>query len=167
MRVSAAPIPATFAESVAALSKAAGARTFGEGWTYGSTPLCEGCHPTQAAQWRTTDHAQAFETLERKGHDREPACMGCHMTGFLLAGGPQNFETATTQFTEVGCEACHGPSVAHVLSPDKHKGTSRTVGPIVCLGCHTPDQNLGPFVVADAMKEVVGPGHGLRLRPAP
>ena len=38
---------------------------------------------------------------------------------------------------------------------------SNTVDPIVCLGCHTPDQNLGPFAVAAAMKEVVGPGHGL------
>ena len=36
---------------------------------------------------------------------------------------------------------------------------------IVCLGCHTPDQNLGLFAVAAAMKEVVGPGHGLPPRP--
>jgi hypothetical protein len=86
--------------------------------------------------------------------------MGCHMTGFLLPGGPQNLETATTQFANVGCEACHGPSVDHVRSTDKRQGTSRTVDPVICLGCHTPDQNRG-FAVVDAMKNVVGPGHGL------
>jgi hypothetical protein len=159
-RVAAGPIAATFAESVAALSKAAGVRTFGENWTYGSTALCAGCHPAQAAQWKTTDHAHAFATLEHAGKGHEPSCMGCHTTGFLLPGGAQSFESAA-QFVDVGCEACHGPSVAHVVSMDKRKGTSRTVDPIVCLGCHTPDQNIGPFAVAAAMKEIVGPGHGL------
>jgi hypothetical protein len=165
VRVASGPIAATFDESVAAMAKSLGHRTYGENWTYNSTGLCVGCHTTQAAQWRTTDHAHAFATLKAKGHDREPLCIGCHMTGFLLPGGPQNFETATTQFTDVGCEACHGPSVEHVVSVDKHKGTSRRVDPGVCLGCHTPDQNLGDFVVAEAMKEIVGPGHG--LAPAP
>jgi hypothetical protein len=122
--------------------------------------LCAGCHPAQAAQWKTTDHAHAFATLEHAGKGRDPSCMGCHSTGFLLPGGAQNLESAA-QFVDVGCEACHGPSVAHVVSMDKRKGTSRTVDPIVCLGCHTPDQNIGPFAVAAAMKEIVGPGHGL------
>ena len=145
---------------MAAFSKAAGVRTFGENWTYGSTSLCAGCHPAQAAQWKTTDHAHAFATLEHAGKGRDPSCMGCHSTGFLLPGGAQNLESAA-QFVDVGCEACHGPSVAHVVSMDKRKGTSRTVDPIVCLGCHTPDQNIGAFAVAEAMKEIVGPGHGL------
>ncbi len=47
------------------------------------------------------------------------------------------------------------------MSPNKHQGTSRRVDPVVCLGCHTPDQNIGTFSVAEAMKEVIGPGHGL------
>ena len=159
VRVAAAPIVATFAESVAALSKAAGARTYGENWTYGSTTLCAGCHPAQTAQWKTTDHAHAYATLEHAGKAGDPSCMGCHVTGFLLPGGAQNFESAP-QFADVGCEACHGPSAAHVVSMNKRKGTSRTVDPIVCLGCHTPDQNLGAFTVGAAMNEIVGPGHG-------
>ena len=163
VRVAAGPIATTFAESVAALSKAAGARTYGENWSYGSTAVCVGCHPAQTAQWNTTDHAHAFATLQKAGKDRDPACMGCHLTGFLLPGGAQNFESAA-QFVNVGCEACHGPSVPHVVSMDKHKGTSRRVSPMVCLGCHTPDQNVGAFSVEAAMKEIVGPGHG---RPGP
>ncbi|MFL5306167.1 MAG: multiheme c-type cytochrome [Polyangia bacterium] len=162
VRVAAGPITATFAESVAAM-KAAGISSYGENWSYGSTALCSGCHATQAAQWRTTDHAHAFATLEKAGRSRDPACMGCHFTGFLVPGGAQNLESAD-QFRDVGCETCHGPSVAHVTSTDKRKGTSRAVDPIVCLGCHTPDQNVGPFVVADGTKEIVGPGHGLPPR---
>src|SRR5204863_346798 len=62
VRVASGPVAATVADSVAALSKAAGVSTFGENWRYGSTPLCAGCHPTQAAQWKTTEHAQAYAT---------------------------------------------------------------------------------------------------------
>ncbi|HVT06234.1 MAG TPA: multiheme c-type cytochrome [Polyangia bacterium] len=159
VRVASGPIAATFAESVAAM-KAAGTSSYGENWTFGSTALCSGCHAPEAAQWQTTDHAHAFATLKKAGRDRDPACMGCHVTGFLLPGGAQNFESAA-QFQNVGCEDCHGPSVAHVASTNKRAGTSRAVDATVCLGCHTPDQNVGPFVVAAAMREIVGPGHGL------
>ena len=93
--------------------------------------------------------------------------MGCHMTGFLVPGGVQNFES-TPYFVNVGCEACHGPSTAHITSADKHRGTSRAVDPVLCFGCHTPDQNRGPFVLAEAMKQIVGPGHGQPVpKPAP
>ncbi len=162
LRVAAAPVLATFAESIAARGKA-GLGTFGEGWTYATTRLCIACHAEEGAQWKTTSHAAAFATLEDNARARDPSCMGCHMTGFLLPGGAQNLETATTQFADVGCEACHGPSVDHVRSSDKRQGTSRTVDPVICLGCHTPDQS-GAFEVADAMKHVVGPGHGLPSR---
>jgi hypothetical protein len=161
-RVAAGPIAATFAESVAALSKA-GVRTYGENWTYGTTGLCAACHAAELAQWKTTDHAHAYATLELAGKDRDPSCMGCHMTGFLVPGGAQNLESAS-QFVDVGCEACHGPSVTHVRSVDKRKGTSRIVAPAVCLGCHTPDRSPGPFALAAAIKQVIGPGHGLRSR---
>jgi Cytochrome c554 and c-prime len=129
-------------------------------WTYGSTPGCALCHQRQAAQWQTTDHARALATLQKNGHDRDAACLGCHTTGLLEPGGTRNLKTATTYFHDVGCESCHGPSAAHVRSADKHKGTSRKVDPLVCLGCHTPDQNVGPFDYAAARKEILGPGHG-------
>ena len=163
VRAAEGPIPRTFAESVALLSKAAGVRTYGEKWTYASTSLCQGCHLAESAQWMTTDHARAYETLEAAGREHDPACMGCHMTGFLLPGGAQNFESAA-QFANVGCEACHGPSVTHVVSMDKRRGTSRTVPGAVCLGCHTPDQSERPMDLPAALSRVLGPGHG---RPDP
>jgi len=155
------PVYTTFLESEAALSKAKGRRTYGEEWQYGTTGLCKGCHSSQFAQWSSTDHAHAFASLT-DGREKEPGCMGCHMTGFLVPGGVQNLESAH-YFVDVGCEACHGPSTAHVTSTDKHRGTSRKVDPVLCFGCHTPDQNRGPFVLAEAMKEMVGPGHGQPL----
>jgi hypothetical protein len=132
-----------------------------ENWTFGSTSACAACHQRQEAQWQTTDHAHALETLTTKGHDREPGCLGCHMTGFLAPGGTRNLKTVKTFFPNVGCESCHGPSVEHVRALDKRIGTSRKVDAMVCLGCHTPDQNLGPFDFAAALKEVLGPGHGM------
>jgi hypothetical protein len=159
-RVARGPIAATFAESVAALSKTTGGRTASENWTYATSSLCAACHPSQAAQWKTTSHAQAYATLTLAGKDHDPSCMGCHMTGFLSPGGAQNFESAL-QFVDVGCEACHGPSTAHVVSMNKRRGTSRSVDPLVCLGCHVPEQNGGTFAVAAAFKQIIGPGHGL------
>ncbi|MEA2700445.1 MAG: hypothetical protein QOI66_4716 [Myxococcales bacterium] len=132
-----------------------------ESWTYASTRACADCHAQQAEQWATTDHAHAMATLKKKGHDRDPACVGCHSVAFLLPGGTVNLDTLNTYFADVACEGCHGPGVAHVRSMNKKLGTSRRVDPLVCLGCHTPDQSQGPFDYATALKEVIGPGHGL------
>ncbi len=132
-----------------------------ERWTYASTNGCALCHEREVQQWMTTDHAHAFATLRDAGRSADPACLGCHMTGFLRPGGTQYVDTATTSFPDVGCEACHGPSAEHVGSVNKKKGTSLKVDPVVCLGCHAPDQSVEPFDYAVALPKVIGPGHGL------
>jgi hypothetical protein len=132
-----------------------------ENWDYGSSQGCALCHQHQDAQWRTTDHSHALATLKTAGHDRDPECLGCHMTGFLVPGGTRNIKTAYTYFADVGCEACHGPSVVHMRAPSNHQGTSRKVATRVCFGCHTPDQSRGTFDPEAALKQVVGPGHGV------
>ena len=132
-----------------------------ENWDYGSSQGCALCHQHQDAQWRTTDHSHALATLKTAGHDRDPECLGCHMTGFLVPGGTRNLKTAYTYFADVGCEACHGPSVVHMRAPSNHQGTSRKVAMRVCFGCHTPDQSRGTFDSEAALKQVVGPGHGV------
>jgi hypothetical protein len=131
-----------------------------EVWTYASNEACAMCHKEQYEQWKTTDHAEALATLKKNKHDLEPACLGCHMTGYLQPGGTRRFETLMTHLPNVGCESCHGGSALHVRSVNKKEGTSRKVGAEVCLGCHTPDQNIGPFEYAVALKSVLGPGHG-------
>jgi len=129
-------------------------------WDWGSTESCGYCHAKEVEQWKTTDHAHAFATLKKAKHDKDPSCLGCHSIGFLQFGGTRDFVMARGQFANVGCEACHGPSSVHVRSVDKKKGTMRAVDASVCLGCHTPDQNIGAFDPVAAMKEILGPGHG-------
>jgi hypothetical protein len=131
-----------------------------EVWDYASTKACGYCHPKAVAQWSTTDHGHAFATLVKAKHDHDPHCLGCHISGFLQPGGTRDIVMARSQFADVGCEACHGPSAPHVRSIDKKKGTTRAVDPIVCLGCHTPDQNIGAFDPVAAIKDILGPGHG-------
>jgi hypothetical protein len=94
--------------------------------------------------------------------DRDPTCVGCHVTGFLKAGGTSDIAIATTRLRDVGCESCHGPGIAHATAADNFKQTTTTrkVGASVCLGCHTPDQTGGDFDYATFIKAVVGPGHG-------
>ena len=121
------------------------------------------CHQAQAAQWQTTDHAGALDTLKKNKHDAEPVCLGCHMTGYLLPGGTRRLSTAYTYFANVGCESCHGPSAEHMRAQNKKTGTSRVVGAEICLGCHTSDQNIGAFEFAAALKSVLGKGHGETL----
>jgi hypothetical protein len=129
-------------------------------WDYGSTKACGYCHPKAVAQWMTTDHAHAFATLVKAKHDHDPKCLGCHTLGFVQQGGTRDMVMARSQFADVGCEGCHGPSALHVRSIDKRTGTVRVVDPIVCLGCHTPDQNIGAFDPVVAVKELLGPDHG-------
>jgi 2',3'-cyclic-nucleotide 2'-phosphodiesterase (5'-nucleotidase family) len=134
-----------------------------EVWNYASEAACAYCHAPAVAQWKTTEHADAMATLKKKGHDHDPSCIGCHTTGYLLPGGTRYVETAVEKFADVGCECCHGPSAPHVRSLDKKKGTSRKVGAEVCLGCHTPDQNVGTFDYESAVASIIGPGHGAPL----
>jgi cytochrome c554/c'-like protein len=131
-----------------------------ESWTYASTASCAFCHQAAVAQWKTTDHARAMDTLKDAHRETDPACLGCHTTGYLQPGGTRSVETAADQFGDVGCECCHGPSAEHVRSVDKKKGTSRRVKTTVCFGCHTPDQSLGSFDYRAAMQSILGPGHG-------
>jgi hypothetical protein len=136
-------------------------RTIFENWLYGSNGACVLCHPKQVAQWSTTDHAHALASLKKGGHDQDRECLGCHTTGYLLPGGTRRVKTAIEQFSEVGCECCHGPSVKHIRSNNKKKGTMRAVSPALCLGCHTIDRNGDLFDAVGAMKQIIGPGHGM------
>jgi hypothetical protein len=136
-------------------------KTIFENWTYGSNGACVLCHPKEAAQWSTTDHAHALASLKKGGHDQDRECLGCHTTGYLLPGGTRRVKTAIEQFSEVGCECCHGASVKHIRATNKKKGTMRAVSPALCLGCHTIDRNGDLFDAVGAMKQIIGPGHGM------
>ena len=130
---------------------------------YAGSAACAGCHPSEAAFFATTKHAHALEALALPGHprrDRDPTCVSCHTTGFMLPGGTWNVAIATDKLKNVGCESCHGPSLGHISLADKKISTRRQVPETVCRGCHTPDQTNGEFDYRKFRAAVVGPGHG-------
>ncbi|HPF41357.1 MAG TPA: multiheme c-type cytochrome [Phycisphaerae bacterium] len=106
----------------------------------GST-RCGDCHKTVHTNWMATLHAGALETLEAIGQGTNENCIGCHVVGFGQEGGFVDRAT-TNDLAGVGCEACHGPSKAHVdeienvaLRPAKNLAAS------VCGQCHTGEHH--------------------------
>ncbi|RYG47240.1 hypothetical protein EON79_07895 [bacterium] len=98
---------------------------------------CLSCHPKAAAVWKGSKHAHAYESLESEGHDRDPDCVRCHVTGLEAKGGFMS-RSATPQFAFVGCESCHGAGGQHVSSPKIPYNRS---GPETCARCHTGDNS--------------------------
>jgi 2',3'-cyclic-nucleotide 2'-phosphodiesterase (5'-nucleotidase family) len=72
------------------------------GGNYTGTAACGGCHATALAFWKTTKHARALSALERVGRDKDPSCVGCHVTGYLQPGGPTDIADARQRFANVG-----------------------------------------------------------------
>jgi hypothetical protein len=141
-----------------------------ENLRYAGTVACGGCHAGALKFWQTTAHARAFATLKKAKRDRDPTCIGCHVTGYMRPGGTGDLRVATARLRDVGCEACHGPGLDHVAAQQGGGGPSksdqksgqitREVAASICLGCHTPDQTNGDFDYADYRKAILGPGHG-------
>jgi len=127
---------------------------------YAGSAACARCHATAARFFETTAHAHALGSLSAAHRDRDPACIGCHTTGFMLPGGTWNVALATQKLEHVGCEACHGPSLGHISLDDKQATTQRLVPQTVCLGCHTPEQSRRAFDYQNARAAILGPGHG-------
>jgi hypothetical protein len=68
---------------------------------------CAQCHPGPHAEWSSTLHAGAFETLEAIGQGSNAQCVGCHSVGFGQDGGFVDRAT-TNALAGVQCENCHG-----------------------------------------------------------
>ena len=135
---------------------------------YIGTAACGGCHAPALAQWKTTKHARALAALARVGRDRDPSCVGCHVTGYLQPGGPATVADAHERFANIGCESCHGPGSKHGAALDKRGTLGRAVPEAICRGCHTVDVTGGDFDYQKFRQAIVGPGHGQpALAPGP
>ncbi len=132
--------------------------------SYLGSSACGACHAPALAFWKTTKHARALSALARVGRDRDPSCVGCHVTGYLQGGWTLASKPPQPTLAGIGCEACHGPGRAHVEAADKRKSTTRAVPEAVCRGCHTTDMTNGEFDFRKFTTAIVGPGHGA---PAP
>lgn len=104
----------------------------------------------------------SIDFWERSGRSADLVCYGCHATGQILriAGDAEGrvYPVSAWRESGVGCEACHGPSGAHVDSGGASPVPTPSPSPDVCGGCHALRELLdAPFGSR--------PGHryGLRL----
>lgn len=102
---------------------------------YAGSEKCFPCHQDVAAIYTKTQHADALKTLEDDGHDRDPECVSCHVTGLESTKGYVS-RLKTPLLANVGCESCHGPAAAHAADPKNNP--LKTVTEKECRTCHTP-----------------------------
>ena len=82
------------------------------------------------AQWNVaTEEWAPYQPNDWQEHEWRQNCSGCHVTGL---------DTETWEFTEfnIGCEDCHGPSLAHAQNPEEVKPYA-VADDQVCGACHS------------------------------
>ncbi|NNK47682.1 MAG: hypothetical protein HKP01_02275 [Gemmatimonadetes bacterium] len=101
-------------------------------------PTCAQCHATPSANWTTTAHAGAWETLQNSGHAAE-FCEACHAVSEYgnAATEPVGWtSTGDPRYVDVQCESCHGAGEAHVANPEASQPLpSLAVGEDLTNGC--------------------------------
>ena len=100
---------------------------------------CLPCHKEEHAAWQASGHGRAWETIRAKGFHVDSSCQQCHTTGYGLPGGFES-RAASAGRVDVGCENCHGPSLAHVNRPE-----TRTLYAAAgqCVRCHDQENSPG------------------------
>ena len=116
------------------------------------SPACLSCHPAQYAQWRTTQHATAMDTLRSVNRSADLDCFACHVTGAAHPQGPQH-PSEVGILEHVGCESCHGPGKAHVAEPSA-ASIHKSVEPSTCQVCHDGEKDGGRFDWATYLPQV-------------
>ena len=101
---------------------------------YATAAACTSCHTTQFARYSFTNHRGAGSTLQAKGRQDDPECLGCHTTGFGQPGGFADTTPAgMRKWGGVQCESCHGPLAGH---PSEERAVPARVDEETCLACH-------------------------------
>lgn len=141
------------------------ALTIAGDYTYIGVKKCKMCHKGEKKgmvfeKWEQNVHAKAFETLKAKGEDKNPACLGCHTTGFGASGYAVGADNAAI-FEGVQCEACHGPGSAYksmsvMKDPAKAKENGLwTITEETCKKCHNEKSpTFKGFNFAEASKKI-------------
>lgn len=118
---------------------------------FAGSKACATCHSQAFATWSDSRHAEALATLEHEDHDRDPDCVGCHVTG-LDAGPGFRSRKLTPDLADVGCESCHGPAREHSVQPAQFRLAK--VGAQACVPCHTAETSPG-FAFEQAWPQIV------------
>ncbi|MBK8270164.1 MAG: hypothetical protein IPK83_18450 [Planctomycetes bacterium] len=105
---------------------------------------CTSCHANDSVIWAGSKHAHAWETLQTRNFHADSYCQQCHTTGFGLTGGFVSAKQSNDR-VNVGCESCHGPSLAHVREP---KTKTPWLAKDRCVRCHD-HENSPKFVLAE------------------
>lgn len=122
------------------------------GSPFAGSASCAPCHGAIDTSWAATPHANAWQTLVDDGHAADHACFSCHATGVGAEGGPASPATVGG-LRDVQCEACHGPSMAHVAAPTEHK-PARSPEVAVCTTCHDGERDMGQFDLSSYLPRV-------------
>jgi len=107
--------------------------------------VCETCHETQAGFWKSTRHASAYSTLNKKDKSLNLDCLPCHLTinprklDSQISPDP-GYLSYPSALRSVGCESCHGPGREHSIAPETFT-LSRNPEKPLCLTCHTPEHD--------------------------
>lgn len=107
---------------------------------------CKDCHVSEWAQWSTTTHATAYQTLAQGDDWNNHACLPCHVTGYGELGGHAT-TNLSPELWNVQCEECHGMGTKHAM-----KGLE--VAEASCLKCHTKDQDPDFDFARDLVKVI-------------
>lgn len=103
--------------------------------------ICANCHAQIHKNWAGSDHAQAYNDLEKVDKAFDPACLRCHTLGFGRPGGFIDLDT-TPELVNVQCESCHGGGREHVLKNGKARlPNSAWPKDKICHQCHTHDHS--------------------------
>jgi hypothetical protein len=105
-----------------------------KGFAIAGDKACNKCHDEDCRTLRKSKHAKAWDSLKAKGAHVDPDCQRCHTTGYGLPGGFASLRHSGNR-VNVGCESCHGPSLAHCTNTDVHTpyfGRAKEH----CTGCH-------------------------------
>lgn len=105
---------------------------------FAGSNACRSCHREAYAIWHRSAHANALHDLERQHQDRDPDCLGCHVTGLASLAGFRTRST-TPLLANVTCEACHGPARSHAQAPTRVRLPK--LGSASCIGCHSVDNS--------------------------
>jgi len=100
---------------------------------------CQQCHGDNHADWLTTAHATALESLEAIGQDENGECLACHVVGWEQEDGFVDVAT-TPELEGVQCENCHGPSGDHArraMDGDFSDPPPLNMASATCGECHT------------------------------
>lgn len=95
---------------------------------------CRECHPEDSDRCAQMRHARAWAALEQRGANVDPYCQQCHTTGYGLPGGFESMKQGAS-LVNVGCENCHGPSLAHQRDPKVRTPYYRRAAQ-QCVSCH-------------------------------